>query len=462
MGREKFSLGDLIRAEDVSTVDRGEEQIEYIPIDKIDPDPENFYSLERIDELADSIEMIGLQQPLRVRDSDTPGRVFIVSGHRRKAACMLLRDGGDRRFDRLPCIRDRGAEREELRELRLIYANSATRVLSAAEISKQIERTNAILCALAQSGYEFSGRMRDHVAAVVNTSSSRVARLSAVRKRLVPELLEEFDAGRLGETVAYRISQEDPEVQERLARKLGPAVRGITAETLETCIEQEKSPSHGASAATAPFRQGGHGDEDGDGPDAGKVIDGLKKYLDGKREEDKVFWTCIEEAADGIIKRTFGAPMTGPAARKNGIDELRLDLRMCGCGDGHIDWDGSNKGLRVRLDLGQRVERTWTEVYDALAAIALTRWRRVLVNGGPPRTAADGGSGGESGPQWTAPTWQTDDPPREGRYLCRLDLGMNKPTEQTCSYEDGQWTAYGRPVSDVGKVVGWWPLPGKE
>ena len=480
MAGKKFVLGDELRASDVSRVDRGLEQIEYIPIDKIDPDPENFYSLAGLEELAANIEMIGLQQPLRVRDGDG-GRVIIVSGHRRKAACMLLRDGGDERFERLPCIRERADASPDLRELRLIFANSSTRVLTAAELSKQAERVSEILAGLKEKGYEFEGRMRDQVAAVLSASSSRVARLHAIRGRLDAGLLEEFDAGRLGETAAYRLSQEAPTVQRELSRKLGPALRGITTETLEACIAQERrgaeddSRCHSERSEESVERSFADAQDDngsgGDGgPDAGKVIDGLKKYLDGKSEEDKVFWTCIEEAADGIIKRTFRAPLTGPAARKNGIDALRLDLRMYCCGDGHVDWDGSNKGLRVRLDLGQRVERTWTEVYDALAAIALARYRETLIdrqNGrrkgvstvdhrGLPQSASP------TAPSEREPRWQTGTPGREGRYLCQLDLGLNRATEQTCNYEDGEWTAYGRPVSDVGKVVGWWPLPGRE
>ena len=43
----------------------GEEQIEYIDLDLIDPDPENFYSLDGLDDLAANIELIGPQQPLR-------------------------------------------------------------------------------------------------------------------------------------------------------------------------------------------------------------------------------------------------------------------------------------------------------------------------------------------------------------------------------------------------------------
>lgn len=59
----------------------GREKIEYIDISLIDDDPNNFYELSQLDELAANIELLGLQQPLRVRTNpEDPARVIIVSG----------------------------------------------------------------------------------------------------------------------------------------------------------------------------------------------------------------------------------------------------------------------------------------------------------------------------------------------------------------------------------------------
>ena len=80
------------------------------------------------------------------------------------------------------------------------------------------------------------------------------------------------------------------------------------------------------------------------------------------------------------------------------------------------------------------------------------RAEEIIGDGGPMRASA---------PTDDKPTWFEGEPPRDGRYLCRLDLGLNKPTEQSCEYKNGEWIAYGRPVADVGKVLGWWPLPEK-
>ena len=60
-----FNLGDALKA--VSYPDAGREQIEYIRLELIDEDPNNFYLLSDIDQLAANIELCGLQQPIRVR-----------------------------------------------------------------------------------------------------------------------------------------------------------------------------------------------------------------------------------------------------------------------------------------------------------------------------------------------------------------------------------------------------------
>ena len=82
-----FNLADILK--DVSNPGTGREQIEYIPLNQIDEDPDNFYQLSGIAELADNIALCGLQQPIRVRQKEG-GRYVIVSGHRRRAALEML------------------------------------------------------------------------------------------------------------------------------------------------------------------------------------------------------------------------------------------------------------------------------------------------------------------------------------------------------------------------------------
>ena len=253
MAKKAFDLGTYLKPEAVSKLNT-DEQIVRIDLDLIDPDPANFYSLEGIDELAANIELVGLLDALRVRPNGT--RYTVVSGHRRRAAILLIRDGGSEQFkDGVPCIVEYGAASPAMRELRLIYANSATRVMSSADLSKQAERVTELLYELKAQGVEFPGRMREHVAAACRVSESKIARVSAIRKNLRDTFRLLYDGGRLSENSAYRLSQETPEVQKQLFEKLGTAVCGMTAERLDAVIGQAKADEGGGTPrASSPTR----------------------------------------------------------------------------------------------------------------------------------------------------------------------------------------------------------------
>lgn len=215
MAKKEFNLASLV-GDSVSNLDTiaAREQIEYIDIDLLDDDARNFYELTGLDELAANIELFGLQQPLRVRPNpDAPGRFVIVSGHRRRAACRMLVDDGKDKFRQIACIRERGEASEALQELRLIYANSDTRKLTSAEINRQAERVEALLYQLKEEGYEFPGRMRDHVAEACKLSKSKLARLKVIREGLLPSYYKLYEEGKLHESVAYEIARMPREHQ---------------------------------------------------------------------------------------------------------------------------------------------------------------------------------------------------------------------------------------------------------
>ena len=220
---KKFDLGELGKAlagtaQHVPDSDTaGREQIEYIDVNLLDSDPGNFYKLSDLDGLADNIATIGLQQPIRVRSGEN-GHVVIVSGHRRTAAIRQLVKEGRTDLREVPCIRETDDASPALRELRLIYANSSTRDLSAAEIGRQAEKVRELLYQLKEEGYEFPGRMRDHVAEACNISRSKLARLEKISTKLAPCYKPLWDGGQLPEDTADALSSLPDEVQERIRR----------------------------------------------------------------------------------------------------------------------------------------------------------------------------------------------------------------------------------------------------
>lgn len=198
-----------------------QEQIEYIPIDKLTPDPGNFYEMSDIDKLCENIELIGLQQPIRVRrDAENPGQYIIVSGHRRWTALNKLVEDGAQQFSSAPCIVEAEAESAELQELRLIYANADTRKISNAELGKQAARVEELLYKLKEQGVKFPGRMRDHVAEACQVSKSKLQRLMQIQTGLAPDIATAYyNTGKLSAGAALELSKLDYETQRYIIDK---------------------------------------------------------------------------------------------------------------------------------------------------------------------------------------------------------------------------------------------------
>lgn len=216
---KKFDLGELTRALAGDVPESGTEsrdQIEYIDIGLIDSDPGNFYELRDIPDLAGDIETVGLQQPLLVRPGED-GHVVLISGHRRRAALQLLVDEGKERFRQVPCIRKTGGN-ALVYEMQLIFANAHTRVLTNAEIGKQAARLEEIFYQLKEQGYEFPGRMIDHVAEACNIKRAKLGRLKKIEAHLAPCYKPLWDAGDLPEDTADALAGLPQEVQERIKR----------------------------------------------------------------------------------------------------------------------------------------------------------------------------------------------------------------------------------------------------
>lgn len=232
MGR-KFDMSAAFAAAvgDVSKSDTGREEIEYLDLALLREDPGNFYSLDHIDELAANIQLCGLQQPIRVRAAEDGGYT-IVSGHRRRAALSILAQEEPDRWTAVPCIVERDEASPELRELRLILANSSTRVLSPAEVAKQAQQVETLLYQLKEQGYTFPGRMRDQVAAACKVSAPKLARLKVIREKLVPEWLSLFDRDALPEQTAYAMARMPQAFQSRLYRVCPEPPSGGRAEEL--------------------------------------------------------------------------------------------------------------------------------------------------------------------------------------------------------------------------------------
>lgn len=220
MSKDRVSLADAIRGavSDLDTAQR--EQIEYIEEPRISGDNDNFYSIEGIEELAANIELVGLQQPLRVRpDPDAEGGYIVVSGHRRLTAIRTIcKHDEPKKWKTVPCIVERGELSPAMRELRLIMANSDTRKMNSADMAQQVERVRELLYQLQEEGVEFPGRMRDHVAEACKISKTKIATLDVISKGLSKSnaIQSAREKGTLSESVAYELARLPRKLQDEI------------------------------------------------------------------------------------------------------------------------------------------------------------------------------------------------------------------------------------------------------
>lgn len=442
---KKFNLAEYVK-DDMSKMDTGMEQITLLPLEKLIPDERNFYSLDGIDDLAANIETVGLLDPIRVRPQD--GEYIIVSGHRRRAACMLLRDGGNPMFDRgVPCIIELGEASDAMRELRLIFANSATRQLTSAELSKQAERTNAVLLQLKKEGFEFKGKTRELVAEILHVSESKVARVSAIRKNLCEPMLGMFDKGRLNESVAYRISQEPPETQARIWKDQGDVLHNLTADGISAYLAHVRFLDSQKAAAA----------EDRAVEDAGPYRDKFdaEAYIAQRREEDDYYSDMMCAVMDRIIDRL---PLIDN--RQDGIAALKKEFRWSSTGGNTVNYEGRGNGLELesRRRGIEPILRSWTEAFDVLCIAAVNRLGKMNAN---KRPAVQSVTAAE-------PAWQSGDPPMCGRYLCKVYHKTLGQMEKTLEYDPAgvetgsPWFYMGQQLLDGTLVLSWWPLPARE
>lgn len=205
---KKFNLAALVpEMEAVSNSDSP--RITMIPITELRPNGGNFYDTSNFEDLADSIELNGLLEPLCVfRRAQGAGSYVIFSGHRRYLALHLLYKKDRARWNEVPCIVFPDPHDANRETVMLIHANSTGRVLSNWEKAEQALRLKKALVAMREGGAELPGRIRDLVAEEMQMSASKLARLEAIGNNLkFPGFADAWRDGKLGESVAYEISK---------------------------------------------------------------------------------------------------------------------------------------------------------------------------------------------------------------------------------------------------------------
>lgn len=180
-----------------------------LAINMIGENVDNFYHVDDLEDLVESIREHGLLHPIVTNNGTT-----VISGHRRLAAYRrLLAETGDEKYKMIPCIVLHPADPIES-EMMMIEANSTARVLTPYELMEQAKRYDALLVKAKEHGYEYEGRRRDIVAKMMKVGPAKVGRYAAIDKHLNESWKFLFQQGEISESVAYEISKMDMDTQE--------------------------------------------------------------------------------------------------------------------------------------------------------------------------------------------------------------------------------------------------------
>lgn len=237
----KFGINDILNAKTKAAGQQaqtdGYKEIYLSPYEVKAAQENTHQKLENIEELADSFLHVGQEQPTVL--ARVNGEYRIIDGHRRNAANILNLERGHKEYEKvLYRFMDMS---EAMYELRLLAGNGFTQELTPYEKMRLVERTKAALIrAQEEDGLEIKGKMRDLVAAMVNESSSNVARMEVVNNNATDELKEQLKDGNIGFTAAYEAAKLKPEEQNEIAAAAA-AGESVRAKEIAAKVQQHKA-----------------------------------------------------------------------------------------------------------------------------------------------------------------------------------------------------------------------------
>lgn len=200
---------------------------------KLIPSENNNYSMDSIKELAQMIVLAGgVKQNLLARKK-TPDEYELIAGHRRRQAVKyLVEELGHEEYAMLPVHVERDGDL--MSEINLILTNCGARNRSDWERMMEVTRLTELLKAMQTGNQEeqdrfrewiglepgLSGReLRKLVAELTGMSETKVAQLNHINNNLAPEMMDKFQIGQIGVSVANEAAGLPPEKQQELAGK---------------------------------------------------------------------------------------------------------------------------------------------------------------------------------------------------------------------------------------------------
>ena len=210
-------------------------QIIYLNIEEIETNPQNFYGLRNIEELAGLIAVSHLVEPLTVTKT-ADGKYKIISGHRRREAVQKLLEEGIYTEHKLPCIvktweklsieQENGEiiefDEDAVEMLNLIASNRGQR--EERTIDEKIQEVKHLeffaRAIYNQKNNRRRGRFVNFFAEeILNMSKSQLLRINSLEK-LTENVRQAVDTNEISESAALEMTSMSKEEQEECLEKI--------------------------------------------------------------------------------------------------------------------------------------------------------------------------------------------------------------------------------------------------
>lgn len=366
------------------------------------PSKGNFYSVEDVQDLKQSIELLGVLQPLLVTDEEEDGKRRIIAGHRRRLAVMQLVDEGKERFRRVPIL-IKPKKNAILDRLALIMANRFREKTDWERMTEALE-TEKLVLELKES-MNIPGRTRDLLAEIIETSPAQVGRYKAIYNNIIPELMAEFKANRIVVSVIYEASGLPEDYQKQAAevfrenevltlsdikqlKKSWEASQQIPGQMDISQMEEKQEAAGTAESATG--NETDQQQEEADTEGAGEATEGTEdatgqqsEYVDPQPEQiTSLCYSCThyEDCHDKT------ATVTSCNAYENRREDQKTDEERYNEEQAAIDREAQKKLREMQqeekmqhLPSDERKEKTIRVSPDKMKAVAIDHTRPYMI-----------------------------------------------------------------------------------
>ena len=298
-------------------------RVEKIDAEHIIPNEKNFYSIEGVEEMANSLAVSDHMPPLEVVDNGD-GTYRLISGERRLSATLCRIRRGELEKATLPChilpaFTAKGAlSADQIEMLHIILANNY-RQKTALDQLNEVRQMEPIARAIYEDAKEkgalaesedssLNMRFRTFFAKeILDISEAKLQRLQSLTK-LTEKARKAFDEGLIGQTIAVQMASLSPEEQDSIVQKVRNGTCTGTYAEFKAWLEGRKRAEEEEEASLPLW------EEDDETPISDRIVD-------GGTSEEKTSPTAAEPLTGKEPQRSAETSDAGSASADDGDEE---------------------------------------------------------------------------------------------------------------------------------------------